>query len=724
MTRLYVLGPAEIRAKNGTLDLSFLAGSKRLALLIFLILSKPFGFHRRDNLLPMFWPEHGQKSARNALSNILYHLRKNLGQNAVINRGTEEVCINQEHFWCDVLSFEEKLKNGEYRNALELYRGDLLKGFYVPQVSAEVELWLDNERNRLSQLATEGAWYLADKAENAGNHNEARLWTKKAAELNPSCDVTYTRVIKTLDRIGDWKGAQKEFKNFALRLNNDWDEEPPEDMLELMQEVKRKGFNGNIFAPRQIENFNSISINYDNCKRRIAVMPFETLGQEKASVFTDAIHADILTKLSNISGLKVISRASVLKYRTNYASIRDISRDLKVEWILNGEVQEIADQIQVNVRLVNARKDEQVWAQNYLMKLSANNIFAIQAEITHKIASALEAKISKLEKDNLGIAPTQDLESYCLQAQGRWYLDQRTEKGMRSAISCFEKALLLDSQYALSWVGLADTWVLMQDYGYEEFDIAIPKAEFAAEKAMEYAPYIAETHTSFSLLYGARRDGPNALRKLKQAIEIRPSYAEAQNWLSWCSQLMGDAQGGLEYAIKAVELNPLSPEAVSNLSLSWLTNGEFEKARKEANRVVQLQNEWTTGHFYKGVACYHLKKYKKSIELLKDLQVLWAGSGPLLTLIMAYIKTGKTEIAINLSKQLNGEKDIFSRAIIQAALGKNGSALELLQRNNYWGHWEVLATHHLYPEELSIIRKTQEFHNVIKSAKLSWNVEV
>ncbi|EMR01972.1 AfsR/SARP family transcriptional regulator [Cesiribacter andamanensis] len=164
---LYILGPAEIRTTDGTLVHSFLAGPKRLALLVYLLLKRPYGFHRRDSLLPLFWPEGGQKSARNALSNMLYHIRRTLGPAAILNRGSEEVCLQPGAFWADVRAFEECCQQGRLQEALRLYRGDLLKGFHITDASPEFDQWLEEERSRLTRLATEGAWTLAHEAEKA-----------------------------------------------------------------------------------------------------------------------------------------------------------------------------------------------------------------------------------------------------------------------------------------------------------------------------------------------------------------------------------------------------------------------------------------------------------------------------------------------------------------------------------------------------------------------------
>ena len=125
--------------------------------------------------------------------------------------------------------------------------------------------------------------------------------------------------------------------------------------------------------------------------RSIAVLPFETIGDSADPTFTEGIHGDVLTRLSTISGLDVISRSSVMRYRDPARSIEEIAGELGVAWILQGEVRQVDDQVQVSARLVDARTDRQVWAEDYRAALTAENLFEIQHEITLEIAAALEA---------------------------------------------------------------------------------------------------------------------------------------------------------------------------------------------------------------------------------------------------------------------------------------------------------------------------------------------
>ncbi len=309
MTELYLLGPAEIRNEKGELEHSFLAGPKRLALLAFLLLNGPRGFHRRDSLLPVFWPDYNQKSARNALSNMLYHIRKTLGKEAVENRGSEEIKLNPEVFWCDVLSFEEVLKNKDHERGLELYRNELLKGFHVQDISADFDQWLEKERKKLHELALEANKKLSEIVAEKKDYPKAIFWTKKATEWAPFSESIHLRLMEILYEAGEQKAALKVGEIFTERIRSEFDEAPGPAIKAFQEKVK----NEKPFMPPSAV---SSKTNSRALLPSIAVLPFETLGLKKASAFTDAIHGDILTRLSQVSDLFVISRTSVQSFRS------------------------------------------------------------------------------------------------------------------------------------------------------------------------------------------------------------------------------------------------------------------------------------------------------------------------------------------------------------------------------------------------------------------------
>jgi TolB-like protein/DNA-binding SARP family transcriptional activator/cytochrome c-type biogenesis protein CcmH/NrfG len=239
MIEFRMLGGTALRRDGRDLD-SVLSGCKRLGLLTYLVLARPRGFQRRDTLLALLWPERGQASARNALSNMLYHLRRELGGDVIVNRGTEEIGIRRELISCDVIAFEAALERGATEQALDRYRGMLLPGFHVPDAAPDFSHWLDAERERLRLRAAEAAWDRADTAEQQGDESEARMWARKAAGFTPLSDDAQKRLIALLARVGDRSGARVAYEAFAERLRDEWDMEPTDELTTLLDDIETK----------------------------------------------------------------------------------------------------------------------------------------------------------------------------------------------------------------------------------------------------------------------------------------------------------------------------------------------------------------------------------------------------------------------------------------------------------------------------------------------------
>jgi len=151
---IHALGSLELLDHEGRPVNGAAAQPKRIALLAYLAIARPRGFHRRDTLLALFWPELETRRARAALNKAVHHLRASLGADAILSRGSEEIAVDRERVWCDVVAFDDALDAGRPEDALALYRGDLLQGFHMSG-AADFEHWLDVERDRLRWRARE-----------------------------------------------------------------------------------------------------------------------------------------------------------------------------------------------------------------------------------------------------------------------------------------------------------------------------------------------------------------------------------------------------------------------------------------------------------------------------------------------------------------------------------------------------------------------------------------
>src|SRR5688572_23915303 len=203
MIRLRVLGPLELRDDQGNEYRNVLAQPKRLALLVTLVVGPP-GFRRRDSLLALLWPEQDQAHARAALNQALRFLRKELGGSTdagILSRGTEEIGIDTSTVWCDAMEFSDHVETGRYQDALALYRGHLLQGFFVDQGDAFQE-WLEHERDLLKLNAAKAARAVVGMHEQGGDLTPAVAAARRAVDLSDGDERVVRELLQLLDRAG------------------------------------------------------------------------------------------------------------------------------------------------------------------------------------------------------------------------------------------------------------------------------------------------------------------------------------------------------------------------------------------------------------------------------------------------------------------------------------------------------------------------------------------
>jgi len=231
------LGTLDLRRADGTELHSLLAQPKRVALLAYLCIAKPRGFHRRDTLLGLFWPDADQAHARASLRNALHVLRLSLGEDAVRSRGDEEVGINFDVVWCDAISFEQQIAlNGV--DALELYRGEFFAGFFLEEVPA-LERWLERERTRLRALAANASHQASVQRESEGNLTDALSFARREVELAQTDERAVRHLIRLLARAGDRAAALRTYEKFAKELATELEAEPSPETRALVEEVRR-----------------------------------------------------------------------------------------------------------------------------------------------------------------------------------------------------------------------------------------------------------------------------------------------------------------------------------------------------------------------------------------------------------------------------------------------------------------------------------------------------
>jgi DNA-binding SARP family transcriptional activator/tetratricopeptide (TPR) repeat protein len=237
MVEFRMLGSMSLRGSDGRELRPLLAQPKRLALLAYLAASPRF--HRRDSLVALFWPDLDQEHARGALRQALHGLRRALGDDAFRDRGDDDIGLDPGRISCDVVEFERAAETGQLAEALELYRGDLLEGFFI-RGAPEFEHWLEDERARLKGVALLSAGTLAEQSEASESWQDSAQWAGKALRLAPLDERSLRQLMRMLDRLGNRAGALEAYEGFARRLATELEADPAPETQAIAEAIRER----------------------------------------------------------------------------------------------------------------------------------------------------------------------------------------------------------------------------------------------------------------------------------------------------------------------------------------------------------------------------------------------------------------------------------------------------------------------------------------------------
>ncbi|MCG6955225.1 MAG: hypothetical protein LJF04_04460 [Gemmatimonadetes bacterium] len=237
MLHLQTLGTVDLRKTAGGSVGSLLAQPRTTALLVYLVLARPRGYHRRDRLCALFWPESDTDHARGALSQALTRLRRSAGSELIEIRGKEEVRVTPGAVRCDAVVFEEAVQAGKEASALDLYSGPFLTGFHLDHLPG-FEDWMETERDRLRSLAACTARALARRLIDEGRLVEAEQATGRALILAPESEATAAELVQALAEAGDRAAALAVYDSWAATLARELELEPSNDLQALAEELR------------------------------------------------------------------------------------------------------------------------------------------------------------------------------------------------------------------------------------------------------------------------------------------------------------------------------------------------------------------------------------------------------------------------------------------------------------------------------------------------------
>jgi TolB-like protein/cytochrome c-type biogenesis protein CcmH/NrfG len=333
-------------------------------------------------------------------------------------------------------------------------------------------------------------------------------------------------------------------------------------------------------------------------EKSIAVLPFENRSEEKANAyFADGIQDEILTRLSKLADLKVISRTSVVQYKTGVVrNLREIGHQLGISHVVEGSVQRAANRVRVNVQLLDARTDAHLWAQTYDRDLA--DVFAIQSEIAQAIADQLQAKLSPKDKEAIMERPTKDLAAYDLYLRAKELISEkyksvnasRYRENYLKAVQLLDQAIARDPAFLLAHCQLAYAHDLIYLFDIDHTETRLASAEASVKAAIQLQPDSGETHLAQAIhFYWGYRNYDRARQELAKAERTLPNNSRIFSFLGLIDRRQGRWGEAIRNLERAVDLDPRNATAFIDLGLLYFNLRRYGESIAMYNRALTLE---------------------------------------------------------------------------------------------------------------------------------------
>jgi serine/threonine protein kinase/tetratricopeptide (TPR) repeat protein len=329
-------------------------------------------------------------------------------------------------------------------------------------------------------------------------------------------------------------------------------------------------------------------------EKSIAVLPFSNLSKEEQNAFfADGVQDEILTDLARVADLKVISRSSVMQYKSGVArNLRKVGQQLGVAHVVEGSVQRSGNRVRVNAQLVDARTDRHLWAQTYDRDLA--DVFAIQSEIAEQIVFQLKSKLSPEEKAAIEVKPTSDLTAHDLYIRAKTIIATgaavtREYERLSEAISLLNQAIERDPAFALAYYQLAHAHDFIYLGGSDHTPARLAMAEAAIQSLSRLRPNSSEAHLAIAKhLYRCYRDYDHAREELKLAQISLPNDPEPFEILGYIDRRQGRWAESTKNLERAIELDPQNGFILGQIAFNYDFLRRYADEERILDRAITL----------------------------------------------------------------------------------------------------------------------------------------
>jgi eukaryotic-like serine/threonine-protein kinase len=416
----------------------------------------------------------------------------------------------------------------------------------------------------------------------------------------------------------------------------------------------------------------------------IAVLPFENTSHDpNIDYLSDGITENIIYRISQISSLKVMARSTVFRYKEKQIDPQKVGRELKVRAVMTGTVKKLGDSLVVGAELMRVADGSELWGQQYNRKVA--DLLPLQQEISQEISDKLRVKLTGEDKRVLKKQETRDPEAFQLYLLGRYYWNKRTGEGIRKAIQCFQQAITRDPNYAIAYVGLADSYIVSPLIGFSPPGEVLLKAKAAALKALEIDETNAEAHTSLGEVLLYEWNFPESEKQFRRAISLNPNYPTAHQWYAELLNSTGRGQESIAELKRALSLDPLSLIINAELGIFYVrVGGQTTTGIEQLKKTLELDPNFVRAHYM--LAQSYVDQHNFS-EAIREMEIYTSkadyGKEYLGDLACIYALSGRKAEAYKIIEQVKDLRRIRYIPAVQlasayAGLGENDKAFQWL----------------------------------------------
>jgi eukaryotic-like serine/threonine-protein kinase len=422
--------------------------------------------------------------------------------------------------------------------------------------------------------------------------------------------------------------------------------------------------------------------------KMLAVLPFRNLGPPEDAYFADGVTEEITSRLASVPGLGVISRTSADHYRNTTKPLKEIGRELGVDYVLEGSVRwekapNGAGRVRVTPQLIQVRDDRHLWADQ--LDADLTDVFQVQGTVAERVVKELNVTLGRPQRASLSARPTRSVKAYDYNLRARYLFASRGEANFRKAVSYFEQAVALDSSYAPAWAGLASAQISLANRAVEPHQ-RFRAATIAAERAIVLDSTVGEAHGALGRIFLYTWDWPAAERELRRAVELSPHDADLRHWYTHLLMIAGRAEEASIQQARMLELDPYGPQTAFHPCWQYYELRQYDRALQACHAALELHPDQPEGYTKLGFAYYGMRQYDSAVTAFaRELEISPGVPSNTANLAMALAAAGRTDSARTELRAL--ERDTpperippLDVACAHVALGEPDAALAVLER--------------------------------------------